>query len=196
MKMLERKQQINEMRKKEMLKENVTHRRVSHRKNCKKDESRQPVSKLIWNDHRGDEEGVNKKKSKSLESYDRFEPTKSPIQSPGTGQNLGSISTVSNPEYHHQHLQVPKHHHLLTIFQTLVDLNSADGDHTTTPVSSICIRRPQWTSSSRENHSGIQSRSKLTFANHVSAKITVTSGAMVPGATFGISTFGDEDHTE
>lgn len=167
-----------------------------------------------------DEEGGNKKKSKpandlvgpntppepapkSPESYDPFEPTKSPTQSPASGHNLGSISTVSYPEHHHPHHH---HHHLhqrqpkdapMAISQTSVDLNSAGGDHyddsildlhPTSPMDQLSPRGPY-----RQSPLKAHRPSPMKKSSHATASATITSGAMVPGATGGgIQAFGED----
>ncbi|XP_019544701.3 uncharacterized protein LOC109415279 [Aedes albopictus] len=166
-----------------------------------------------------DEEAANKKKGKpsasdlvgpntppepapkSPESYDPFEPTKSPTQSPGSGHNLGSISTVSYPEHHHpqhhhhhHHLRVAKDPQLATMSQASVDLNSPAGDHyddsvldlhPTSPMDQLSPRGPF-----RQSPLKAHRPSPMKKSSHVPATATVTSGAMVPGATVGIPTFG------
>lgn len=157
-----------------------------------------------------DEEGGSKKKNKpsndlvgpntppepapkSPESYDPFEPTKSPTMSPTSGHNLGSISTVSYPEHHHQ----LHHHHLhqrhqpkdpqMTISQTSLDLNSAVGDHYEDGVLDLHPSSPMDQLSSRGHyrHSPLKVHrpSPMKKSNHTPASATITSGAMVPAAS-------------
>ncbi|XP_062562495.1 PHD and RING finger domain-containing protein 1-like [Armigeres subalbatus] len=165
-----------------------------------------------------DEEGGNKKKSKptndlvgpntppepapkSPESYDPFEPTKSPTESPASGHNLGSISTVSYPEHHHQHHH---HHHLhqrqpkdaqLAISQASVDLNSAVGDHyddsildlhPSSPMDQLSPRGPF-----RQSPLKAHRPSPMKKSSHATA--TITSGALAPGTTAtGLQAFGED----
>lgn len=159
-----------------------------------------------------DEEGVVKKKNKSVsdlvgpntppepapkspESYDPFDPTKSSTQSPTSGHNLGSISTVSYPEHHHHH-----HHHShqrqpkdvqMSISQASVDLNSVAGDHYDDGVLDLHPSSPMDQLSPRGQYRQSPLKAHRPSPMKKPATATITSGAMVPGATT-VPPFGED----
>lgn len=168
-----------------------------------------------------DEEGGLKKKLKSNldqvgpntppepapnspESYNPFDPTKSSTQSPTSGHNIGSISTVSYPDIRHHPLPHHHHHHLqarhskdvqMSISQTTMDLNMSTGEHyedsvldlhPSSPMDQLSPRAQQYRQSPYKLHRPGPANKKQSYP-----PATHTAGTHGSGAT-GLLPFGED----